>query len=163
MSKKVEVAFNLPIVANINPRSVYGKEEELKTFIKEEEVDCTILSESWERVDLPLDNLLKLDEFEIVSNPFQRTGRGGRPVLIINKSKFLIRNITNTVINIPWGVEAVWAVLTPKTLRNNSLIKKIVICGFYSPPKSNAKNNYWIIFVEIFIYSQINMARKHTL
>ena len=32
ISKKVDVAFTLPIVANINPRSIYGKEEELKTL-----------------------------------------------------------------------------------------------------------------------------------
>ena len=79
-SKKVDVALALPVVANINPRSIYRKEDELKTFISEEGIDCTILSESWERIDFPLDNLIKLEGFEVISNPHQRTGRGGRPV-----------------------------------------------------------------------------------
>ena len=89
------------------------------------------------RLYFPVYNFLKLEGFAIISNPYQRTGRGRR--LIINKSKFLIRNITNSLIDIPWGVEAIWAILTPKTLTNNSLIKKIIICGFYNPPNSNAK------------------------
>ena len=129
----------MPSVANINPRSIYGKEKELKSFINEHSIDCTFLSESWERLNFPLENLMGMEGFQVISNPYQRTGRGGRPALIIKKEKYTIRNLTNTVVDIPWGIEAVWALLTPKNSKGNSTVKKIILCSFYSPPNSNTR------------------------
>ena len=37
--------------------------------------------------------------------------------------------------NIPWGVEAVWAILTPKQLTNDSEIKRVAVCSFYNRNK----------------------------
>ena len=54
------------------------------------------------------------------------------PALVVRKEKFDVLNITNTLVTIPWGVEAVWAILTPKTLTNDSKIKRIAICSFYN-------------------------------
>ena len=139
MPKKIECALDLPIVANINPRSIYGKENELKTFIKEESVDCTFLSESWERLHFPLETLINFEGYEVFSNPYQRTGRGGRPALIIKKEKYNIINLTNSVVDIPWGLEVIWVVLTPKMGKNNRKIKKVVLCCFYSPPNSSTR------------------------
>ena len=34
------------------------------------------------------------------------------------------KNLTNTVINIPWGVEAVWCVLTPKLISQSCEVQK---------------------------------------
>ena len=141
LPKKIEFALDLPTVANINPRSIYGKQNELCSFIKEYSVDCVFLSETWERIDFPLENLMNLEGYQVLSNPYQRSGRGGRPALILNKQKYAIRNITNSVIEIPWGVEAVWALLTPKENKGNSMVKKIALCCFYSPPKSNTRFN----------------------
>ena len=129
---------------NVNPRSVYNKTEELQSLIAEEDIDCIFLSESWERQDLTLEQLLSglQYEYKIISNPHSRTeGRtGGRPALIIRRNKYNIKNLTNTIINIPWKVEATWAALTPKNVTHDSLIKKIVICSFYYPgPKSKVK------------------------
>ena len=39
----------------------------------------------------------------------------------------------------PWGVEAVWALVTPKNVRNDSKIQKIVIGAIYSKPNSKKK------------------------
>ena len=97
------------------------------------------MSETWERIDFPLENLMKIEGYKVLSNPYQRTGRGGRPALIVNDQKYTIRNITNSVVTIPWGVEAFWTLLTPKQNNGNSFIKKIVACCFYSPPKSNSR------------------------
>ena len=129
---------------NINPRSVYNKPEELQTLILEEQIDCTFLSESWERPDLTLEQLLTdlEGDYRVISNPHAREeGRsGGRPALIIRKDKYNIKDLTNTIINIPWKVEASWAVLTPKNVSHDSLIKKIILCSFYYPgPKSKVK------------------------
>ena len=137
-------ALDLPSIMNINPRSVYNKPEELKALIIEENIDCTFLSESWERPGFTLEQLLADldDEFRVISNPHARPeGRtGGRPALIIKKDKYNIKNLTNTVINIPWRVEATWAALTPKNITHDSLIKKIIVCSLYYPgPHSKVK------------------------
>ena len=130
---------------NINPRSVYNKPEELQALIIEEQIDCVFLSESWERSELTLEELLDdlNDDFRIISNPFARREgtTGGRPAIIIKKEKYNIKNLTNTVINIPWKVEATWASLTPKNVSHDSMIKRIILCSFYYPgPKSKVKS-----------------------
>ena len=119
-SNKIVQALNLPRVLNLNPRSIYNKIEEFKTFVKEEEVDLICMSESWEREELTLNEVIKLNDYSIISNVFQRKGQGGRPAIIANTKKFHVENLTQTVIDIPWGVEAVWAVLTPKNVTNAS-------------------------------------------
>ena len=109
-SNKVGQALHLPSVMNLNPRSVYNKPEELETLIKEEEIDCIFLSESWERAEFTLEELLAglEGDFRVISNPHARTeGRtGGRPALIIKKDNYNIKDLTNSVVNIPWRVEA---------------------------------------------------------
>ena len=133
-------ALQLPVIANINPRSVYNKVNQLKTFIEHEDVDLVYLSESWERENETLDQLINLDSHTVVSNVYQRpTGVvGGRPAI---KNKFHIQNITNTLINIKWGVEAVWCLLTPKNASNNSKIKKIACAAIYSKPGSKTQSD----------------------
>ena len=102
-SNKVLHALELPVMVNLNPRSVYNKIDEFHTFVKEHEVDVVFMSESWERPEYPLKELINLKDFEIISNVSQRHGLGGRPALIVNKNKFKIKDITNTLVTIPWG------------------------------------------------------------
>ena len=139
MSSIVSQAFDLPRVLNLNPRSIYNKSEEFCTFVKEEAVDITCMSESWEREELTLDELIELDDVEIISNVHQRRGKGGRPAIIVNTNKFSVENLTNTTVTIPWGVEIVWAVLTPKNVTNASSIQKIVVASIYCKPDSRKK------------------------
>ena len=138
-SNKLVQALNLPTLMNLNPRSLYNKAEEFQTFVKEESVDCIFCSESWEREECTLDEIIKLDGYVTISNPHQRKGRGGRPALFINSDKFHVTNLTQTVIDIPWGVEASWALMTPKDVTNDSYIKNIAVCSFYSKPQSKKK------------------------
>ena len=93
----------------MNPRSIYNKVDEFHEFIKEESVDILFMSESWEREHLTLNEIINLEDHEIVSNVSQRSGVGGRPAIIANKVKFDVQNVTNKLIQIPWGVEAVCA------------------------------------------------------
>ena len=79
-------------------------------------VDLVAISESWEREDYTLDKVLNMNDYEVISNVYQRTGRGGRPAIVVRKQKFVIENLTNTWVNIPWGIEIVWAILTPKNI-----------------------------------------------
>ena len=101
------MAAFLPTRVNINPRSLYNKVDEFCTFVKMESVDVVFVSETWEREELPLKEVIKLDNFEIVSDVYQRKGIGGRSAVMVNKDKFIVKNLTNTEIHIPWGVEAV--------------------------------------------------------
>ena len=128
-------ALTLPSIMNINPRSVYNKIDEIQNFIIQEEIDCTFISESWERPSLTLDKIFTLEDYCVISNPHQQLGKGGRSALVINNKKFQVQNITQSIIQIPWGIEAVWAVLTPKNITNDSIVKKIAVCSFYSKPK----------------------------
>ena len=90
-SNKVLQALHLPKVANLNPRSIYNKVDEFCTFVEEEEIDIVFMSESHERWyptkkgdDQTLNELIKLDDHIVISNPNQRKGKGGRPALIVN-------------------------------------------------------------------------------
>ena len=125
---------------NVNPRSIYNKVTEFQTFVTEENIDCIFMSESWERPEKTLDQVINLPSHTVISNPHQRKGVGGRPALIINSEKYIIRNLTQSLIEIPWGVEATWALITPKILTNNSMIKHIAVCSFYSKPRSRSKS-----------------------
>ena len=106
MNNKYFQALSLPILCNMNPRSVYNKSEEFHTFVNEEEVDLLFMSESWERENWTLDQIIKLEDHVVISNVFQRKGMGGRPAIIANKRKYEVQDLTNNLIQIPWGVEA---------------------------------------------------------
>ena len=125
---------------NVNQRSIYNKVEEFNAFVEEEEIDCVFMSESWERPEKPLDQIINLPDHIVISNPHQRKGVGGRPALIINKSKYNVRNLTQSLIEIPWGVEATWAILSPKNISSDSTIQKIAVCSLYSKPDSRKKS-----------------------
>ena len=62
------------------------------------------MPESIERSYLPLDKFIKLEDHFVILNVWQRTEKGGSPALIVNKKKFDVQNLTNTLINIPWGI-----------------------------------------------------------
>ena len=59
--------------------------------------------------------------------------------MIVNNKKYDVQNLTNTVIQVPWGVEITWALLTPKSISNDSIIQKIVLGSIYSKPNSRKK------------------------
>ena len=138
-SNKIVHALNLPTVINLNPRSVYNKIDEFHVLVKEEEADVIFMSESWERENKTLDEIISLEDHVVISNFHQRHGVGGRPALIINSKKFIVQNLTQCVIQIPWGVEIVWAMITPKNIQSDSKIQKIILGAIYSKPNSRKK------------------------
>ena len=124
-------ALHLPVIANLNPRSIYNKLDEFHEFIKEESVDLLFMSESWEREHLKLEDVIHLENHEVISNVYQRTGKGGRPALVVNKEKYHVQDITNTLVNVKWGLEAVWCLLTPKNVTKESKVQKIACAAIY--------------------------------
>ena len=75
--------------------------------------------------------------YQIISNVYQRTGKGGRPAIIVNDSKYHVQNLTNNLI--PQRVEITWALLTPKQVSANSIVMKIVVASIYCKPDSRKK------------------------
>ena len=88
---------------------------------------------------LGLNEVIQIDDYNVISNVQQRKGTGGRPAIIANSIKFNVEILTQTTIEIPWGVEAVWAILTPKNITNASKIQKIVVGSIYYKPDSRKK------------------------
>ena len=139
-SNKILQATKLPKLLNLNPRSIYNKVEEFKSFVLEEEIDLVCLSESWERPDQSLEEIIDIENYKVIANVHQRHGMGGRPAVIVNKNKYVAEDLTNTLINIPWGVEVVWALLTPKEIDSTSKVQKIAVASIYSRTGSKKKS-----------------------
>ena len=97
------------------------------------------MSESWEREGEALENVIKIEGYEVLSNVYQRKGKGGRPAIIVNTKKYEVENLTNTTISIPWGIEIIWAALTPKNNVNANEVKKIIVASVYCKPDSRKK------------------------
>ena len=83
-SNKLIQALDLPTIMNVNTRSIYNKAEEFHIFVEENLVDLIFMSESWERPEKPLEEIINLPNHVVISNPHQRQGVGGRPALMIN-------------------------------------------------------------------------------
>ena len=74
-SNKSSVSLCLPNICNINPQSVYNKQEEFITFVNEMVSDVIFMSESWERENLTLENIMKpLENHTVISNVHQEEG-----------------------------------------------------------------------------------------
>ena len=100
-SNKVVQALDLPVVLNINPRSVYNKKSQFHTLVTEHSIDLICMSESWERENLTLDQIIQLEDHCVISNVHQRRGTGGRPAIIVNNKKYNVQNLTQSMISIP--------------------------------------------------------------
>ena len=70
-------ALSLPVIMNINPRSIYNKTDDFALLVDQYEADVICMSETWERPKVELKEILKLDNFEIISNVQQRDFQGG--------------------------------------------------------------------------------------
>ena len=133
--------FNLPKILNLNPRSALNKIDEITTFINEEGIDIAFISDSHDRDNKKLEDNIHIDSHEVISNINQRPSKtsGGRPAIIVNRNKYQIQNLTNTLVTIPWGIEMVWALLTPKSFVNGCIVKHIVLGALYVRPSKPNK------------------------
>ena len=134
-------AINLPSVMNINPRSIYNKVDEFLTLVEQYESDLIFMSETWDRVHQPLENLIQLENYRVITAVNPRNFKGGKPALIINEEKFFIKPLNPELITVPDGVEAVWALLTPKDSKPNTQFSHIAVASiYYRGPKSTKKD-----------------------
>ena len=118
-----------------------NKVDEIKTFIEEEEIDVGFISESHDRESKRLEDHINLPTHTVISNLYQRDikEKGGQPAIIANKYKYTVANLTNTCVDIPLGVEVTWAIITPKNVTKDSIVKRIVLGALYVKPGSRKK------------------------
>ena len=67
--------------------------------------------------------------------------------------------MTNTLIPIEWGVEAVWAVLTPMNITNDSAIQRIAVCSFYN---CNKRSKFKTAFLDHISGAFNILSKKYT-
>ena len=140
-NNRVMNAIHLPSVMNINPRSVYNKVNEFLTLVEQYESDLICMSETWDRVNQPLEDLIQLDGYKVITAVNPRNFRGGKPALIINEEKYFIKPLNPDPITVPDGVEAVWALITPRNTKPNNQFSHIVVASvYYRGPKSTRKD-----------------------
>ena len=142
-------SINLPVIMNINPRSIYNKSEEFSLLLEQYGADVICMSESFERENQSLEQLLDLEDYEIISMVKKRDFKGGNPAILINKQKFFVKRICPDPICVPVGVEAVWALISPKT--SCAKLKYIAVCSlYYRGPKSTKKQELFDHIAETY-------------
>ena len=143
-------SVGLPTVMNINPRSIYNKSEEFPLLLEQYEVDLICMSETWERESEKLEELLDLPNYQIITNVKQRDFKGGKPAIMVNTDRYIVKKLCPEPITVPVGVEAVWALITPKN-QTCKKFKNIAVCSlYYRGPKSTKKQELFDHIAETF-------------
>ena len=129
-------ALTLPKIANYNMRALFGKIDNFSEDMNERAIDCSFLTEIWEKKEnkkhqFKLEKLLEMGEIKYISTPRPGAQRGGGAAIAVRTKDFFISKLN---IPIPKSVEVVWGLLKPKIITGK--ISVIIVCCFYSPPKS---------------------------
>ena len=96
--------------------------------------------------------LLKLDDYEIISMVKKRDFKGGNPAILVNKQKYFVKRICPDPVCVPVGVEAVWAMITPRK-NTSKKMKYIAVCSlYYRGPKSSKKQELFDHIAETYHY-----------
>ena len=138
---------------NINPRSIYNKSDEFSLLLEQYSADIICMSESWERDNMSLEQLLQLDNYEIISNVKQRDFKGGKPAILVNTQKFIVKRVVPDPVTVPVCVEAVWCLVTPKQ-NNSNKFKYIAVCSMYNRGQPKRRNSLIILLGHIIISLQ---------
>ena len=89
---KLSNACTLPLLAVTNARSVHNKSNSLKTFVSEIYVEVTIVSETCEREDLTLKDIIDLPNYKISSSAWPKQKASKQPAggcaIIFNENRF---------------------------------------------------------------------------
>ena len=136
LSDETQQTSRLPLCLMFNARSVYNKVNNLRTMLKQIGPDITIISETWERKRLCLDDLLSLSQFKSLSYCRQQRPGGGCAI-IYNDQRFEVNPFE---INVPDDVEATWAVFKPLSGSSDShKVNNILVGAVYVSPRSRHK------------------------
>ena len=126
---------SLPLCMMLNARSVYNKVDHFKDLYQLGP-DIILVSETWEKRRKQLNDIIRTHQFKTIS--YHRGGNrvGGGCAIVFNEVKFKVENLN---IDTEYGVESVWALLTPRVNTARSKIKRIAVGSFYVSPNSMHK------------------------
>jgi hypothetical protein len=138
----------VPLCVITNPRSAWNKIHTIRTFLQQVAPDILILSEHWGR-KRPFHAALAMEHFKVIESSrgirgIPTRGRNGAPAVSVTGGGVAIvyseENFTveEANVEVPEGIEAVWALLTPKNSEIET-VKKILVGGIYISPRSQFK------------------------
>ena len=117
----------------------------MKKDILERSIQVAFCCEIWEKTENKqhqneIEKMLEKDGLKYISTP-RPTGWGGAAI-IVDQENFTLEKLN---INIPDRLEIIWGII--KTKEETARFKRIIVCSFYSPPKSrkNGKLNDHIV------------------
>ena len=145
-------ALTLPRITNYNIRALFPKISNFALDMKERESDLSFITEVWEKKEkkkhqLRLEELLEIHGIKYISTPRPGAQRGGGAAIAVRLEHFSISKLN---IPLPRCVEVVWGLLKPKIVTGK--IKTIIVCCFYSPPRSR-KNQVLIDHLTVTLQS----------
>ena len=145
-SNKLLEASQLPVVVNLNPRSLYNKQNEFRTMVEQTEAGICAISETWDRSNIDggtlISDLLDIEGYRWVKNIVQRRRKGGKPAILISEKDYYIKELCPEVITVPVDVEVAWALLTPKYRSPQSRIKHIAVASVYYSSSQTRKDDF---------------------
>ena len=89
-----------------------------------------------------ISDVLDMDGYTWVQNIVQTTKKGGKPAILANNKLFHIKALCPDVVTVPVGVEAGWALLTPKNRKSGSKITKIAVASVYYSSSQTKKSDF---------------------
>ena len=131
---RLSAAVHLPTVATYNMRSIFPKIGNVRTDMLERGISVGFFSEIWEKSEkkshqLEIEKMLEGNGLKYISTARPK-GWGGAAI-IANQENFKLEKID---VIIPHSLEVVWGMLRSKS--KDAKFKEIILCSFYSPPKS---------------------------
>ena len=134
------IARHLPVVSVCNVRSFFPKQNNWKNDFFEHQGDVSLLCEVWQKAEdkqhlQHIEHMLEMDGLQYFSTTRPLGKRGGGAAIIVNKEKFKVEKLD---IQIPYKLEIMWALIKPKY--EAAHFKNIILCSFYSPPRSKFRN-----------------------
>ena len=140
---RVAISAELPTIAATNTRSIFPKIRNFSEDIIQRKITVCFISETWEqetnsKFQKEVEIIFEMKGLQFISCHRPKNRRGGGAAIVVNTEKFHCEKLD---VLVPGNLECVWATLRPKHITKETKFKQIILCGFYSPPKSrkNAK------------------------
>ena len=132
---RIEKSLSLPVISVSNVRSLMPKIGNFKHDMIEREISVALLSEVWEKVNCKkhkseIEKMLSAEGLKYISTP-RTNKRGGGAAIVASLEKFTLDKLD---VLVPDKLEIIWGLLRPRIIGPS--IKEIIVCAFYSPPKS---------------------------
>ena len=125
----------LPLVMVTNARSLKLKMDSLRTMLRQVAPDYMAICETFEATRFDLAKVLQMEHYKVISYRRPPPRVGGGAAIIYTEQNFFVEVLDMNVEN---GVEACWAIFTPKK-KELLHIKRICVGSIYIAPKSKYK------------------------